>query len=291
MTSFQKIIKYGAIAFAIYLCFMIIGMIVFGITAIFGITVGIEMFENSQNEAVITKWEQEYSNITSMDVDLNVCKLNIKKGDTLKVVASEVSEKFNCQVEGKKLKIEDKNFQRHFLNPIEDVKSEITVYMPENMNFEEVTIETGVNDTNIEVLKADKVNLEMGVGRYQIDSLIAKYAKIEAGAGEAHMDNSHIDELKLDGGIGKLSFTGKITKNADIDCGVGRLEVNLFGSPADYKVRAEKGLGNFKVDGQNVSDNQTIGDGNVTIKVDAGVGETVVNFEGMDTLDVVKIIN
>ena len=279
MTSFQKVIKYGAIAFAIYLCFVIIGMIVGTITAIFGISLGIEMFQNSDNDAMITKWEQEYSNITNMDIDLSVCKLVIKKGDTLKVDASEVSEKFKCNTEGNKLKIEDKNFHRNFFNHIEDIKSEVTIYVPENMNFDEVTIETGVNETNIEYLKANKVNLEMGVGRYQIDSLSAKYAKIEAGAGEANINNSDIKELKLDGGIGKLSFTGKITQTADIECGVGRLDINLIGSLADYKIKPETGLGKFKVDGQNVGNQQTIGNGDVTVKVDAGVGETVVNFK------------
>lgn len=279
MTSLQKVIKYGAIAFAIYLCFVIIGMIVGTITAIFGITVGIEMFQNSDNDARITKWEQEYSNITNMDIDLSVCKLVIKKGDTLKVDASEVSEKFKCSAEGNKLKIEDKNLHRNFFNQTEDRQAEVTIYVPESMNFDEVTIETGINETNIEYLKTNKVNLEMGVGRYQIDSLSAKYAKIEAGAGEANMNDCDMEELKLDGGIGKLAFTGKITKTADIDCGVGRLEVNLVGSPDDYTIRPETGLGNFKVDGKNVSDHQTVGNGNVTVKVDAGVGETVVNFK------------
>lgn len=279
MTSFQKVIKYGAIAFAIYLCFVIISMIVGTITAIFGITVGIEMFQNSDNDAMITRWEQEYSNITNMDINLSVCKLVIKKGDTLKVDASEVSEEFKCSAEGNKLKIEDKNLHRNFFNQAEDMKAEVIIYVPENMNFDEVTIETGVNETKIEYLKANKVNLEMGVGRYQIDSLSAKYAKIEAGAGEANISDSDIEELKLNGGIGKLAFTGKITKTADIECGVGRLEVNLIGSSADYKVKTETGLGNFKVDGKNVSDHQTIGNGDVTVKVDAGVGETVVNFK------------
>lgn len=279
MTSFQKIIKYGAIAFAIYLCFVIISIIVSTITAIFGITMGIEMFQNSNHDAMITKWEQEYSNITNMNIDLSVCKLAIKRGDTLKVEASDVSDKFKCSSEGKQLKIEDKNLHRNFFNQPEDIKAEVIIYVPEDMNFDEVTIETGVNETNIEYLRANKVNLEMGVGRYQIDSLSAKYAKIEAGAGEANMNDCDIEELKLDGGIGRLSFTGKITKTADIECGVGRLEVNLIGSSADYKIRPETGLGNFKVDGQNVSDHQTVGNGDVTVKVDAGVGETVVNFK------------
>ena len=49
MTPFQKVIKYGAIAFAIYLCIMIISMIIFGITCIFGISVGVVIFENNNN--------------------------------------------------------------------------------------------------------------------------------------------------------------------------------------------------------------------------------------------------
>ena len=279
MTSFQKVIKYGAIVFAIYLCLMIIGVIITAVTTIFGITTGIEVFENNSNEAMITKWEKEYSDIMGLDIDLKVCKLAIKKGDTLKVTASEVSDKFNCKVEGKKLKIEDKDYHTHFFNQIENVKSQITIFIPEDINFEEVTIETGVNETNIEYLKADKVNLEMGVGKYQIDSFSTKYAKIEAGAGEANIAISYIEELKLDGGIGKLSFTGKITKTADIQCGVGELDINLIGESSDYQVKAETGLGNFKVDGQKVSDKQTIGNGDVTVKVEAGVGETVVNFK------------
>ena len=279
MTSFQKVIKYGAIAFAVYLCFMIIGVIITAVTTVFGVTTGMELFEKNSNEAMITKWEQEYSDITSLDIDLDVCKLVIKKGDTLKVTASEVSDKFHCKVEGKNLKIEDENYHTHFFHHIEDVKSQITIYIPEHMNFDEITIETGVNETNIEYLKADKVNLEMGVGKYQIDSLFAKYAKIEAGAGEANIANSDIEELKLNGGIGKLDFTGKITKTADIECGVGELDINLVGQCSNYQIKAKTGLGNFKVDGQKVSDKQTIGNGEVIVKVEAGVGETVVDFK------------
>lgn len=279
MTSFQKIIKYGAIAFAIYLCFMIISMIVFGISAIFGITAGIEIFSNSSNDAMITKWEEEYSNITSMDIDLSVCKLTIKKGDIFKVDAYEVSNQFMCRVVGNELKIEDKNFHRHIFHNIEDVKSEVIIYIPQNMNFKEVTLKTGVNETNIELLQADKINLEMGVGKYHIQSLLANYATIKAGAGKATIADSQIEELKLDGGIGKLVFTGKITKTADIDCGVGKLEVNLVGLPTDYKVKAETGLGSFKVDGNHISDSQTLGNGNVTVEVNAGVGDTTINFK------------
>ena len=52
MTPLQKIIKYGAIAFGTYLSVVIIGCIIFAITAIFGITVGIEHWQQSNTQEV-----------------------------------------------------------------------------------------------------------------------------------------------------------------------------------------------------------------------------------------------
>lgn len=279
MTSFQKIIKYGAIAFAIYLCFLIISMIIFGITALFGITTGLEMFQSSKdNVSMITKWEKEYTNITTMDINLSVCKLEIKKGNTLKAEVSDVSEQFKCEAEGNKLKIEDEKSHRNIFNTI-DYKPEVKIYIPETMEFEDITIRTGVNETDIEYLKADRIKLEMGVGKYQVNSLSAKYAKIEAGAGEANINHANIEELKLNSGVGKLILTSRITKKADIASGVGKMELNLIGLPTDYKIKAETGLGNFVVNGQKIKNNQTLGNGEATIKVDGGVGETVVSFQ------------
>ena len=164
MTSFQKVIKYGAIAFAIYLCFLIIQMIIFGITTIFGITVGMEIFENKKENAVtMKKWEQEYDNIKNMDIELSVCKLNIKKGKTLKVEATEVSNQFECKAEGNTLKVKDENLHKNIFNT-EDFHSEVTIYVPEDIEWEDITIETGINETNIEALKTKKIKLEMGVG-------------------------------------------------------------------------------------------------------------------------------
>ncbi len=277
MTSFQKIIKYGAIGFGLYLCFVIISMIIFGFTAIFGITTGMGIFNEDKEKIVTTKWEQEYSNIDCIDINLSVCKLIVQKGETLKVEASEVTEKFICKTEGNKLKIEDENLNRNFWGVPENTP-EVILYLPENINLEEIIIETGINETKIDYLKANKVKIEMGVGEYQIDNLIAEYAKIEAGAGKAVINDSDITELKLDGGVGELVLTSKITDKADVSCGMGRVEINLIGLPTDYQIKTQTGLGEFKVDGQKIANNQVIGTGTSEIKIDAGVGETIVNF-------------
>ena len=236
------------------------------------------MFESNHNQqVVVTKWDQEYSNIVSLDINLAVCKLSMQKGDRLKVDVSDVSDQFECKVEGNELEIRDNKLNRNFLN-MGNVTPQVTIYVPEDMGFKEVEIKTGVNDTNIEFLKADKLDLEIGVGKYKIQDLLVKSAKIKAGAGEARIENSEIEELKLEGGIGELVFTGRITKTADVDCGMGKVAFHLFGLPSDYKVKAHTGLGSFKVDGQKVSDHQIIGNGMIEVKVEARVGETTIDF-------------
>lgn len=279
MTPFQKIIKYGAIAFAIYLCVMIIGGIVAAITAVFGITMGIESFQNRENSDVVTtKWSQEYSNVANLEINLDYCELEIVEGSTLKVEATDVADnKLVAELKEDKLVIKDRNASRKWYN-LQNFVPKVTIYLPENCEFEKVDLRTGASETKIYNLKSQKLEIEMGAGKYTIHSITAKDAKIKTGAGEATIENSKFDTLKLDGGVGKLAVTGEISNYADIECGVGKVELNLIGTSQDYKIKASTGLGNFTVNNHSVHDDETIGEGNVMIKIEAGVGETLVNF-------------
>lgn len=279
MTPFQKIIKYGAIAFAVYLCIMIIGGIVAAITAMFGITMGFENLRDSKNSDVVTtKWSQEYQDIANLEIDLDYCELEIREGDTLKVEATDTADnKFVSELKNDKLVIKDKN-TTHRWYTLQNFVPKVTISIPKDYEFKKVDLRTGASETKIDKLNCQELVIEMGAGKYTIHSITAKDAKIEAGAGETTIKNSEFDMLKLDAGIGKLIVTSKILNHADVECGVGKVDFNLVGTTQDYKVKASTGLGNFVVDHHKVHDDETIGEGNTTVKIDAGVGETTVNF-------------
>lgn len=241
MTTFQKIIKYIALAFSIYLSLMIMGAIVFGITVVCGIGMGIEVFESSNHTEGITKWEQEYTNIKDIDIDMGVGKLTIKKGNIIKVEAFDVSDQFVCEAKEGKLEIKDKKVTTNFWG-INQTSPEVVISLPEELVLDKVSIEAGINDTNIERLKAKK--------------------------------------LKLNGGIGKVVLNSKIMEKADIKCGIGKMELNLMGRPEDYQIKTKTGLGTLKVDGKTVSNQQVIGRGEAIIAIEAGIGETIVALEG-----------
>lgn len=280
MTPFQKIIKYGAIAFAIYLSLMIIGGIVIAITTVFGITMGIENLQGSRNsqEAITTKWSQEYSNITNLEINLDYCELEIIEGTTLKVEATDKSDnQIVAKLQDNKLVIEDKNTNRNWYQG-QNFVPKVTIYVPENYELEKVSIKTGASETKIEDLKCEKLEIKMGAGKYTIHSITVKEAKLEAGAGETTIKNATFDTLKLEGGIGKIVATSKILNHAEINCGVGKVDLNLIGTMQDYKIKVSTGFGNFMVNNRKIHDNEIMGEGDVTIKVDAGVGETLVNL-------------
>ena len=279
MKPFQKVIKYGAIAFGIYLSFIIIGIIVFAITTIFGIAIGFETYKNSSSVVETQKWEQEYSNINNLEIDLSICKLDIKVGDTqnVKVEGINLSDKFECKATGDRLILEDDKLNINWFNT-RNIIPEIILYLPENFEFDKIEITTGANETNIENIESRKLDLEMGVGKYRIQNLKAQNCKIETGAGDSRIENANIEVLELDGGIGQFVMNSEITNRADIDSGIGRIELNLLGNKENYKIKAHTGLGSFKVDGNNISDNQEIGKGDIDILVEAGVGETIVDF-------------
>lgn len=285
MTTFQKIIKYGAIAFGAYLCVMIISAIILAITTIFGITVGMNAIEesfNNNNQTVIESVNYEYIGIEKLNIELGMCKLNIQNDETLtdkiKVEMKNTSDKMYCKQNGNELKIEDdKNVSINFLKN-RNIVPEITIYIPQNQEFENVDLNVSINDVNIEKLNAKKAKIETGGGRCIIKNIITEQLDIEGGAGETIVENSKTNRLELDAGIGSTIITAEILDTADINSGVGRLELNLLGSKENYMIRPSVGIGGVVIDNQRVEKEQMIGNGNQKINIDAGIGEVVVNF-------------
>lgn len=282
MKPFQKVIKYGAMAFAIYLAIMIISIIVFVITAIFGIGVGIETVSNnignSTDSRDVLTYTQVYNDIESLDINLSKSKLEIKTGDSFKVEFLNVSKKLSTKLDnsGKELKIEDETLK---LFENRNSNSKVIVYIPSNYELKSVKLDlVGVSGTYIEGFKSEKLEVGIGAGRYEINNVQAKSCEIDSGAGETYINNSTFDNFEFNGGVGKATINCKVNAKGNIESGVGKLEVNLIGSKDDYKVRAETGIGNLTIDGNKVKDGEVIGNGNTNINVEAGIGETSINF-------------
>lgn len=274
MSIGQKVIKYLAIAFAIALIVGIITTIVRVVSSI-PLTLKIGKNNNDSNNIIETSSDFENENVAFLDIDIAYSNLTIRKGESLKVESSNK----NIQCKQDKQKIEIKERESNWFNNTK--KEELIVYVPENIQFDKVNINTGVGKVNIEILNTKVLKMDLGAGETSIQNInITESAKIDTGAGKVNIKEAKINDLRCDLGIGATEISAKLLGNTRIGTGVGSLKLDVLGKKEEYETKVNKGLGNVTIDGEKISDNEVVGNGENKIDIDGGVGEIKINFRG-----------
>lgn len=269
MTTAQKVIKYLALAFAMFLIVSIFSGIMIGISTLSNI------FKADDNITTELKdLNVQNTNITQLDIDINYANLTIKTGGTLKVETN--NKNINYQEKGNKLIIEEKKY--NWFNTKDE--SDLIVYIPSNYSFGDISIEAGTGKVNLENINTKKLELDLGAGKVTIVNLVVEQnAEIDGGAGEINIKNSSINNLDLSGGVGKFTLNSKLTGNNKIDAGVGQLYITLLGNKEDYKIVVDKGIGTAKINNESIKDGKIYGSGLNSLDVDGGIGNININFK------------
>lgn len=263
MNGFSKIVKYLAIALAILLIY---GIIKFGYSLI---KLGFNIF-NDENIIIDTTETKLENDINIIDVDIKATNLEIKKGNELLV---ETNNK-NIEIEQKNNKLYIKERKYNFLSKNIN-KGKVVIYIPNETIFDNVTIDTGAGQINVEYLKSQIIDLDLGAGKLVIDNIdILEKMKIDGGAGEIIIKNGTIKNLNLDMGVGNLELTANLIGNNEIDAGVGKIEANLTGS--NYDINIDDCLGSKSINNEKIS-NLTTGNGANKLNIDGGVGNITVS--------------
>lgn len=269
MTTFQKAVKYLAMAFAIFLTVSIIG----GILSMFGLFGG---FFGGDAVTDDIKTYTVSSDIKSLEVKINAADFTIKQGDS-----------FSVESNLKYLTVEDKNG----VLTIRDTKKFIrtytgavlTLYIPADTVFDKANITTGAGRLTVDNLSADTMNFELGAGEVAIDTLVAASdIDINGGAGKITISGGALHNLDLDMGAGQLNLTSALTGESDFDLGIGESNITVIGNKNDYKLDIERGLGNITVDGTSVSNIKGQGNGNNDIEISGGIGAINLKFGKSD---------
>lgn len=268
MKEVEKVIKYLAISFALFLTFSIVSGIVYSVSCISSL-----FNDNKQNATEKLNELEINSNASLLDINISSSNIVIKVGDVLK---AETNNKYiNCKQDKNKLYITEK--KHNWFKNNED--NELIIYVPDNFIFDGVAIETGAGKVNVETLSTKKLYLDLGAGKVEINNLIvSEEAKINGGAGEIAIDYSNISNLDLDMGVGKLSLTSKLIGNSKIDSGIGKMVLFLIGTLEDYQIDLDKGIGEAKLDGNIINSVNTYGDGPNKLDIDGGIGNIEINF-------------
>ena len=274
MTTLQKVIKYLALAFAIFLTVSIVG----GILSAVGLLGSLFSDDDAEWGDVIgeTKTYTVSSEISDLNIQINAADFYIKEGNGFSVESNlknlEVDEKNGCLTlkDLTKIKLNGSNAYENAV---------LTIYVPVGMVFDNVNIKTGAGRFTVDSLSAATIGFELGAGDVTISKLIAeKSANIEGGAGRITISDGAIKDLALKMGMGQLNLTAALTGDSELELGVGESNITLLGSKDDYELDIEKGIGNITVDGKNVTDFGSSGNGANEVDIHGGVGAINVRF-------------
>ena len=269
MTTAQKIIKYFALGFAIFLIVTIISSILSGgyvLLRAFGL---IHTDKNIVTED-LKVISNEVKEISTLKLDLAFTNLEIKVGDSFKVETNNSKITFTNNNASVKIKEEKYNWSIN-----NDNASELIIYIPEDMiALDETKIETGAGNINIERLNTQCLYLELGAGDVKIANLtVTEEAKIDGGVGRTELESCKINNLKANLGMGEFVFSGKLTGKNEVDSGVGAINIDLLDSSENYTIDVSKGIGAVTLDGQKLEMDRVYGTGENYLDVDGGIGE------------------
>ena len=181
-------------------------------------------------------------------------------------------------IEVQKLNKEFKVKEKGYIKFSETAIGDVVIYIPKELVFETVDIDTGAGTVDIETLRTDNLILNLGAGETTIKNIISNKTKIDTGAGKLRIKSGNINDLDFDMGVGETDITAKLTGTNKIDTGIGNLKLQLLGDKQDYKFNISKGIGEVKIEDKSIIEDQTIGDGKNNIIISGGVGQIKVGF-------------
>jgi len=153
----------------------------------------------------------------------------------------------------------------------------IDIYVPEGMIFENVDIDGGIGEYNIEYINADNLDIDGGIGKIIIKNSRIDKLKVDGGVGEYNI-NGDIGEMKINSGVGKVTVSGSIARDIEIDGGVGEVKLDLAGDINNYDVKANSGVGTVKINGEKAVNYKNSG-APYSLRADGGVGSISINIK------------
>lgn len=272
MTTTQKIIKYLAIAFALFLVISIFS-IIFGLSR--------EIISSINSDKKDSKLLEEYTtisnnvnNIESFKIDISNDNIEIKEGKKFEVKTNDPDVKFYH--ENSKVKIKtDKTFSWHLSN---SSRGTIIIYLPNESNISELDLNLGAGKIDIDKIFVETLLMDLGAGTMTAKEInVYEKATINGGAGNINIYSGTINNLNLKLGAGNASIESDLTGSNTLTTGVGKLNLGLSQSKDNYKFDISKGLGNIILNDFDVSEDILIGDGETKIKISGAIGNIIIN--------------
>lgn len=236
MTEIQKIIKYCALALAVFLILIIVTTIV---------NIGYNILEKTdlinddnskilKNNIVISNNESE---IREIDIDIKSSNIILKTAKNFKVETNNKDIKYSYE-DGKVL-IKQNNVNKWYLN--KNNNSKLIVYIPSEISLEKINLKNNVGNIKIDFEKISNLNIDLDVGDIFVKSIIGGKNIIKSNVGDINLElllkqedykfefDKDIGDTKLNNNkIKKDTIIGNGNNILKIKTNIGDINVNTF---------------------------------------------------------------
>lgn len=275
MNTKQRSIKTFAIALAAMFAVIIIGVIIMGANSFLSLftpssgttfTDGVD-YNNTFNT-------EDFSEII---INNGIGKLTIKHGDVFSVTGQNVLTDFSCEIKKDALIIGHTSKKNMNFNNF--AKTNITVTIPKDTEFERIEISTGVDNCDISDIEVSEFVLSAGVGDVTISNIKASSTHIEGGVGNVTIDDSELGDFEMECGVGDADIEAAIA-DCTISSGVGELTFNVDGDFDDYDIDISTGVGTVRIDGERYKKDVRLNKGaKYSFEISGGVGDIDIDFD------------
>lgn len=253
-------IKYCAMAFAIFLSVVIFGSIIAAVTGVAAGVAGVTYLTEEEDRVDLFEQytEQDIAElgIKSVLVDCNA-HITVQRGEVLSVEATDVTEEYKIQCSNGRLSV---------------VQEEKNVVFKVNWVLGEWN--TGVQERVVvtipESFVSERIEIHSGSGKVYVTDAVTECLELDSGFGSVEMTNVTTETLRVDSGSGKMTLSGVNAKESVFDTGSGSVkgEAVFLG-----KLRIVSGSGAVRLTDLTAND----------VTVDSGSGS--VDFSGKITGD------
>ena len=196
---------------------------------------------------------------SDLEIVVGAGDLKVKYHDN-ENVTMEVSDedKMQCYVEGDTLKI------KGGLITGTGSSSTMIVYLPKDKKFNNITIDVGAGNIEIEKVTGSDTDVNVAMGQVIIEEM-------------------EIDSLNIEVGMGNAEVKGSINHEVIVDCGMGQAILELEGEGKDFNYNLDCGLGSLSVEGvyhiAGIGDSYVNNDASMEMDLSVGMGTVTVSFE------------
>lgn len=272
MTSFQKLIKYFAVALAAVIIAGVVGGISFGISLLSGVVSGDDDGSAEEVNAEMISYPVT-GDVTSVRVDVTAARLDIRAGDAVALESTLTD--LSVKNDGGCLTVKD---ERHILSGADSNSHSVSLTLSRDTVLDELEIDGGAGSVSVDGLTVGRLSTDLGAGSTRLSALtVTDKADIDGGAGILTIDGCDLANLDLDLGTGRAEIDCRLSGDCEIDQGVGALDLTLRGSLDDYRIVLDKGLGLARLGGSAVGSG-TYGSGSCTVDIDGGVGAIMIDI-------------